>query len=193
MPRSLPPLDNPFWQYSLRLYPQTSVASQCLQLQDRCGGNVNLLLLGGWAATQGWALSEAEWLFLQAAIADVEHQAIQPLRHLRRWCDQTEELTADWRRDFKRQLLAIELSVEQLEQAILYQTIQQCALPISNQDERDRVTDNFHAYARLLEKTDQPTLMTALETLAIALTPSAHIGIAEPGNEKGASDVFSQK
>ncbi|MFC3674580.1 TIGR02444 family protein [Ferrovibrio xuzhouensis] len=79
-----PPADGGFWRFSLALYGRPGAAAACLALQDRCGADVTLLLLGFWRAHKGfpgWA--DGELARVTAALAPVN--AVQrPLRQARR-------------------------------------------------------------------------------------------------------------
>lgn len=79
-PAHLPPAPD-FWSFSLDFYARPGVAEACLELQDRHGLDVNLVLYCCW---RGDVLSEAQ---IQAAIgltAPWREEAVQPLRALRR-------------------------------------------------------------------------------------------------------------
>ena len=74
-----PPPD--FWSFSLDFYARPGVAEACLELQDRHGLDVNLVLYCCW---RGAILTQAQ---LQAAIALTapwRSEIVQPLRTLRR-------------------------------------------------------------------------------------------------------------
>lgn len=110
--------DTGFWDFSLTLYGRPGVAEACLQLQDRHGADVNLLLLGFWRAHRGfpgWAageLSRAETAAapVNAVLAPLR-QARQALRTLR-----DHEPSAD---ALYEQTKALELKLEQVAQAWL--------------------------------------------------------------------------
>lgn len=175
-------LDHPLWRYSLQIYSQTEVAAQCLHLQDTFGLNVNLLLLGAWAATQGRSLSHQHFLQLQGAIASVDQSTVQPLRKFRRQLLSNITLPETWHAELKQRLLATELYAEQIEQALLYQTFLNCNL---NGEELLQVAasletlmqENLQTYAEIVMVSDRPIknleLGRSLETLA-ALLSSAH-------------------
>jgi len=120
----IPPLDNPFWQYSLSVYAQPEVARLCLQLQDTWGLNVNLLLLCGWAANQGVRLSSQDFQQLKGAIAPLNQDLTEPLRQLRRSVDEM-AIGDDWKADLKKRLLSLELTMEQMQQSARYREIKQ--------------------------------------------------------------------
>lgn len=76
--------DNPFWDYSLALYGQVSVAEVCLALQDRRDLDVNLLLFCCWQAERGVSLTVADLKALRDATAAWRLGMVVPLRRLRR-------------------------------------------------------------------------------------------------------------
>jgi uncharacterized protein (TIGR02444 family) len=119
---------NPFWDYALELYRRQGVEGACLELQERHGLDVNLVLLCCWLATRGVAV-ERDWLARTGAIVDRwQAEVVWPLRGVRgrlkaelaqpppgsipeRW----PELSAGLR----RRVLALEIDGERLEQLLL--------------------------------------------------------------------------
>ncbi len=77
-------MSNPFWDYSLATYRLDGVAATCLELQDTCGLDVNLLLYGAWLASMGQRLSDEHLAAVEVEIVDWREQVIKPLRALRR-------------------------------------------------------------------------------------------------------------
>jgi uncharacterized protein (TIGR02444 family) len=76
--------DNDFWRFSLKVYEQEGVANECLELQERHGVNVNLLLFCAWIGTQAIALDRKD---IEAAAQIVVHwdaMVVRPLRIARR-------------------------------------------------------------------------------------------------------------
>jgi len=112
---------NPFWNFSLRVYDAPGVADACLALQGRHALDVNLLLFCIWAGRHGRRLNTAEAAALEAATADWQLHAVQPLRAVRRWLKaQTVTALAG---DLREGVKAHELEAERLEQAILVATL----------------------------------------------------------------------
>jgi uncharacterized protein (TIGR02444 family) len=119
---------NPFWDYALELYRREGVEGACLDLQERHGLDVNLVLLCCWLATRGVEV-ERDWLARVGAIVDRwQAEVVRPLRGVRdrlrselakappgsipeRW----PELSAGLR----RRVLALEIDGERLEQLLL--------------------------------------------------------------------------
>lgn len=76
---------NPFWDFSLAVYRRPGVAAACLDLQDRRGADVNVLLFAAWAATACGVRLTAEALArLDAAVAPWREEVVRPLRAVRR-------------------------------------------------------------------------------------------------------------
>jgi uncharacterized protein (TIGR02444 family) len=109
-----------FWAFSLRFYQLPGVAESCIELQDRHGADVNLVLFALWAAASGHRL-DAE------ALAAADHAAVQwretvtqPLRAARRALKATpdrfdeSEVTA-----LRGQVMVAELESERLQQGAM--------------------------------------------------------------------------
>lgn len=80
-------MDNPLWEYALRTYAREHVASACLDLQDRFGMDVNLLLYAAWLAREGRRLTHEHLAALDAVVTGWRGSVIRPLRGLRRALD----------------------------------------------------------------------------------------------------------
>jgi len=76
---------HPFWDWSLDAYGRPGVEEILLDLQDRHGLDVNLLLFACWfGATGRGRLSNGMWTELIGATADWRATVIEPLRAIRR-------------------------------------------------------------------------------------------------------------
>lgn len=113
-------MSEPFWNFSLQFYAAPSVAESCLELQDRHGADVNLILFALWAASRGSTLDAA-------AIAAADQQAkpwretvIKPLRAARRALKQPPDgFDAPAVAALRRNVQAHELEAERLQQAAM--------------------------------------------------------------------------
>jgi uncharacterized protein (TIGR02444 family) len=77
--------DGAFWRFSLDAYGRPGVASACLDLQDRHGCDVNLVLFALWVGASGRGrLTESDIGTLDGATASWRRTVIEPLRALRR-------------------------------------------------------------------------------------------------------------
>jgi uncharacterized protein (TIGR02444 family) len=119
---------NPFWDYALALYRRGRVEHACLDLQERHGLDINILLLCCWLASRG---IEAERAWLESAVAAVEPwrtEVIHPLRGVRGWLKaelaaaRAGSLPSRWPElsaELRRRALALEIDGERLEQLLL--------------------------------------------------------------------------
>ena len=73
-----------FWDFSLDFYARPGVPAACLELQDRAGVDVNVLLFLLHLAAHGRALDRAGVAQIDAAVTDWRAQVVQPLRTARR-------------------------------------------------------------------------------------------------------------
>ncbi|MBS0223873.1 MAG: TIGR02444 family protein [Proteobacteria bacterium] len=82
MPDFLP---HPFWNFSLELYAGDGVAEACLDLQERRGCDVNILLFCCWLGASGRPTLTAERLRTILKASDAWQAAIvKPLREVRK-------------------------------------------------------------------------------------------------------------
>lgn len=75
----------PFWTFSLAVYGDSAVQQECLDLQDRCGIDVNLLLYCTFAgAVHGAVLSEQDLRQAAGIVAKWQQEVVRSLRAARR-------------------------------------------------------------------------------------------------------------
>ena len=114
-------LASPFWTFSLRIYRQPGVPPACLTLQDDAGVDVNVLLFGLFAASQGRQLSRADLSAIATFIEPWRSSVVVPLRGVRRVLRETpdgfDSLAAP---ALRASVKAIELEAERLQQEALY-------------------------------------------------------------------------
>ncbi len=102
---------NPLWTFSLALYPREGVADYCLELQDRLGLDVNLVLYACFAAARGVLVSRDDLAAVEASIVEWRDQRLRPLRALRRQLnDHGDERAA------RLAVLKAELALERVQQ-----------------------------------------------------------------------------
>src|SRR5262249_55484180 len=129
---------NDFWQFSLALYGQPGVARECLELQDKFGLNINLLLFCAWLGCRGIILTREHLEGVSRSIASWHDNVVHPLRGLRRQMKlQHENMSA-----LRAQVQRIEIEAEQVEQAMLFDYAQR----IASRSESDAVTHNINEY-----------------------------------------------
>lgn len=74
-----------FWNFSLRFYAEPGVADICLDLQDRFGFDVNVLLYLLWQAQRRRRLAVSEIERVIGLIHDWQSYVVRPLRGARRF------------------------------------------------------------------------------------------------------------
>ena len=77
--------DSAFWRFSLRFYALPNVAPACLELQDKAGVDVNLMLFLLFLADNNRTLTRDDVARLDAEIAPWREHVVMPLRDLQRW------------------------------------------------------------------------------------------------------------
>jgi len=78
------PAADRFWAFSLDVYGKPGVAPGLIDLQDRLGLDVNLLLFCCWAGREGRRLSLTDLKAIEAATHLWQAEVVRPLRALRR-------------------------------------------------------------------------------------------------------------
>ena len=112
---------SPFWRFSLRIYGTPGVPAACLTLQDGSGVDVNVLLFGLFAASEGRQLAGADVAAIAAAIEPWRLRAVVPLRGVRRFLKDTppgfeaQDIPA-----LRQRVKMMELEAERLQQEVLY-------------------------------------------------------------------------
>ena len=110
-----------FWGFSLACYGRGGVADACLDLQDRRGLDVNMLLFCCYAAAaHGFAMSVKEVRAFEAVVAPWQAEVIRPLRAARRALPAALEGVRRPAIDsIKAKIKEAELAAEEAEQASL--------------------------------------------------------------------------
>lgn len=131
---------NPFWDYALELYRRPGVEGACLELQERHGLDVNVVLLCCWLGSRGAAADEATLRRIAEAAEGWRAGFIEPLRAVRgrlkaeladprpgsipaRWSELTTTL--------RQRALALEIDGERLEQLLLAELAADLAVTVA--------------------------------------------------------------
>lgn len=123
--------ETPLWRFSLYFYRQPGVADACIELQDRCGVDVNLLLFLLWLAANQRRLTAVQVKELDDKIRDWRNLTIIPLRSMRRTLKVNAPLVTSGRAElFRTKIKGIELEAERLQQEALYEHAQSTALGV---------------------------------------------------------------
>lgn len=85
MPGDAGPAPESLWRFAVAVYGRPGIADLCLDLQDRHGVDVPLLLWAAWTgAVRGHALTGADLAAALAATAPWRRDVVAPLRAVRR-------------------------------------------------------------------------------------------------------------
>src|SRR4249920_3211589 len=75
---------SPFWTFSLGYYRGAGVSEACLELQDNCGVDVNVVLFLLWLASQKRMLAAEQVKLIADKVRPWQIDVIGPIRALRR-------------------------------------------------------------------------------------------------------------
>jgi uncharacterized protein (TIGR02444 family) len=136
-----------FWTFSLKFYSQPGIGEICLDLQDRFGVDVNIVLYGLWQAHRGRRLSEDDIREVIEFAASWQKNVVEPLRNVRRflkipppgWPSQEVAL-------LRQQVKAEELQAEHLQQNAM-----EAALMSLGEPATAAALSNLKAYADILD------------------------------------------
>ena len=170
-------LPHPFWNFSLELYAGEGVAEACLDLQERRGCDVNILLFCCWLGASGRSTLTAERLRVILKASDLwQAEIVRPLREVRKrlkdqpWTAALPETVDATRRRVADAELAAE-HAEQLKLAALHAPPADRDRPL---EKRLRtVVGNLGVYAVCLGVTPDDEDRRAVAALVAATFPEA--------------------
>lgn len=151
MARSL----HPFWRFSLRAYRAPGMQAACLALQEDCGADVNLLLLCGWLGRSGRSIDKRRLREAMRCVRTWQSEVIAPVRHSRQAIKRKPPRDADLAQKLRRQVLALELELEFVEQAMLAELVARWPAPMRSTAPEVAITANLARYLALLGSTPQ--------------------------------------
>src|SRR5215475_11310194 len=112
---------SPFWTFSLGYYRGAGVSEACLELQDNCGVDVNVVLFLLWMASQKRTLAAADVKALADEVRPWQVDVIGPIRALRRKLKTDAPLLDKGSAElFRTKIKAVELESERLQQQAMY-------------------------------------------------------------------------
>jgi len=111
------PQTNPFWTFSLGYYRGAGVSEACLELQDNCGIDVNVMLFLLWQASLKRKFGATQVKALSEKVGPWQIDVIGPIRGLRRMLKGNAPLLDKGPAElFRTRIKAIELEAERLQQ-----------------------------------------------------------------------------
>ena len=108
---------SPFWRFSIAFYRDAAVARACLDLQDGCDVDVNLLLFLLWLARDRRRLAVGEVRSLDERLRRWRAEVVAPLRAMRRMLKNDAPLVEPAEAEvFRTRVKSVELEAERLQQ-----------------------------------------------------------------------------
>ena len=155
---TLPP--HPFWDHSLRFYTDPETQTACLELQNRLGADVNIVLYALYRASKGERLDVGSLRRADQAVASWRGEVVRPLRQLRRALKPNPHpLSAADQSRLRDGIKNLELEAEQVQQYYL----EGLAISAIATSEDQAARANLAAYAAYLEvDPSDPVLATLL-------------------------------
>lgn len=139
---------NPFWDHSLRFYTDPETQAACLDLQDRSGADVNIVLYALYRASNGEQLDVGSLRQADQAVASWRGQVVRPLRRLRRALKPNPHpLSAADQSRLRDGIKKLELEAEQ----VLQYYLEGLAISATATSENQAARANLAAYAAYLE------------------------------------------
>jgi len=112
-----------FWDFSLRVYRTSGVESACLELQDKHGQDVNLVLFCCWSGSLGYSLSGRDMGKIIESSGQWHGKVVKPLRAIRR--DLKDMVNAqEQKQSLRNTVKKAELMAEKIQQYELAQSLQ---------------------------------------------------------------------
>jgi uncharacterized protein (TIGR02444 family) len=156
-----------FWTFSLKFYSQPEVGNVCLDLQDRFGADVNIVLYGLWQACRGRRLSDGDVRNVIELVGAWQVNVVRPLRTVRRFLKTSAPEWPSQDVDLLRQRVkADELLAEHLQQTFMETAF---ADPGELDDAKTAVVFNMKTYAHILD-VEFPSAHLAILLGHLALT-----------------------
>ncbi|WP_424629861.1 TIGR02444 family protein [Bradyrhizobium sp. SYSU BS000235] len=109
-----------FWEFSLTVYSKSGVPDACLELQDKHGADVNIVLFMLWVAVQGRRLNAEDIGGIVSLTADWQKDVVRPLRLARRFLKAP---AAEWQLQetaaLRARIKADELEAERVQHSVM--------------------------------------------------------------------------
>jgi uncharacterized protein (TIGR02444 family) len=170
-----PALEHPFWRFSLAVYRDRGVQAECLDVQERLGVDVNLMLFCAYlGAAEGLTLSKGDLDEAAGHVAAWHKEAVKPLRAARRslkpWTDTGFAFAGD-AAAARKQVQALEIKAEQIEQALLWHWLGARRNSLTSADRGEALRANLDAF--LARHGETQDVARVLHNLLLAATAAA--------------------
>jgi uncharacterized protein (TIGR02444 family) len=137
-----------FWEFSLQFYARPRVAAACIEWQDRCGADVNVLLYLLFLADQGRMVSREDVTRIDASVRPWREEIVAPLRLVRRALKHSiGSIEAGRGQSLRTEIKRVELEAERLQQETLEHFVPATSLGIMTPSRIEAARANLAAYA----------------------------------------------
>ena len=154
-----------FWDFSLHFYAKPGIPAACLELQDRAGADVNVVLFLLYLASHRRRITQSDMTALDSTVALWREQVVRPLRTARRHLKIAGqpfvgEPAARLREEIKRN----ELAAERIQQLALEQQFPCATFGEAADSTTAAASANLQAYAARLGPLPDRAVGTLLQT-----------------------------
>lgn len=163
--------DNAFWRFSLAVYAQPGVGAECLALQETLDIDVNVLLFCAWlGAERKLVLNDEALAAIDAGVLGWHGSVVRPLRAVRQTMKPMPEMADEAVKALRKEVAAVELRAEQIEQARLFEMADTIAHG-ATVEVGDAVEANVAGFLRRHAKSESPSPPRLLIAAATAYRP----------------------
>jgi uncharacterized protein (TIGR02444 family) len=136
--------DEALWRFSLAFYALPGVAAALIELQDRDGLDVNLMLFALWLGISRRSRVEKVWLArAEQAVGSIRADVVEPLRALRR---NLKHIPDEDVQRLREEVMRLELAGERLVQSRLARLAETFTMNVSAGDRRSAALANLTLY-----------------------------------------------
>jgi uncharacterized protein (TIGR02444 family) len=162
--------DSAFWRFSLRFYALPGIGAACIDLQDRCGVDVNVLLFVLFLADRGRAISREDAARIDAEVRAWREGVVAPLRAVRRSLrTPIGSFDRDTAETLRTNVKQIELEAERMQQETLERMNPAAATGVSTPSRAGAARTNLAAYGAHLGGLPDELLAPLLQAFDAAL------------------------
>lgn len=140
-------LDTPMWNFAVAVYGRDGVEAECLDVQERLGVDVNVLLFAAYAgAIEGVALGNDDLKTAAAEVKNWHRDVVRALRHARRalksWSAGEDAVALD-AGAVRNQVKEIELRAEKIEQFMLWTWLRERIASLAHAEPSEALAANL--------------------------------------------------
>lgn len=171
--------EHPFWDFALKVYRSPGVSEACLEVQERLGVDVNVLLFCCWVGESGRGNLTPEALARACEAVALWHETVvQNLRAVRRGLKEMDSAPKDLADGLRREIQAREIDAEHIEQLMLAASVADASVA-DGRPAAARAEDAAETVARYVARLDRSP--TGQDAMALAVILAAAFPSIEAG------------